>query len=98
MDEGHYFNDYERGYVWEQSIIGLHPDSQLVILSATIGYARQFCPRAHPFRNACFFDRNCSAVACPYRLQDHEIADRTWNSETFGYGFRSFKKGAKTLA
>jgi hypothetical protein len=43
MDEGHYFNDWERGYVWEQSIIGLHPDCQLVILSATIGYPQQFC-------------------------------------------------------
>src|SRR5687767_5290187 len=43
MDEGHYFNDPERGYVWEQSIIGLHPDSQLVILSATVGAAQSFC-------------------------------------------------------
>ncbi|MBK8014417.1 MAG: DEAD/DEAH box helicase [Deltaproteobacteria bacterium] len=43
MDEGHYFNDPERGYVWEQSIIGLHPRSQLVILSATVGFAQQFC-------------------------------------------------------
>ena len=42
MDEGHYFNDPERGYVWEQSIIGMHPDSQLVILSATIGPRRRF--------------------------------------------------------
>jgi len=43
MDEGHYFNDPERGYVWEQSIIGLDPRSQLVILSATVGYPEQFC-------------------------------------------------------
>lgn len=43
MDEGHYFNDPERGYVWEQSIIGLHPRSQLIILSATVGYPEQFC-------------------------------------------------------
>jgi hypothetical protein len=43
MDEGHYFNDFERGYVWEQSIIGLHPRSQLIILSATVGYPEQFC-------------------------------------------------------
>jgi superfamily II DNA/RNA helicase len=42
MDEGHYFNDYERGYVWEQSIIGLDPRTQLVILSATVGEAQQF--------------------------------------------------------
>lgn len=43
MDEGHYFNDFERGYVWEQSIIGLHPETQLVILSATIGLPESFC-------------------------------------------------------
>lgn len=50
MDEGHYFNDPERGYVWEQSIIGLHPDTQLVILSATVGYAKQFCQWAYATR------------------------------------------------
>lgn len=43
MDEGHYFNDPERGYVWEQSIIGLDPRSQLIILSATIGDPDRFC-------------------------------------------------------
>ena len=43
MDEGHYFNDPERGYVWEQSIIALDPRVQLVILSATIGDADAFC-------------------------------------------------------
>jgi hypothetical protein len=43
MDEGHYFNDFERGYVWEQSIIGLDPRTQLVMLSATVGHADRFC-------------------------------------------------------
>jgi hypothetical protein len=43
LDEGHYFNEPQRGYVWEQTIIGLHPSSQLVILSATVGHADQFC-------------------------------------------------------
>ncbi|HEX2568034.1 MAG TPA: DEAD/DEAH box helicase [Polyangia bacterium] len=43
MDEGHYFNDPERGYVWEQSIIGLDPRTQLVILSATVGEPERFC-------------------------------------------------------
>ena len=33
MDESHYFNDRDRGYVWEQSIIGLDPRTQLVCLS-----------------------------------------------------------------
>jgi len=43
LDEGHYFNDPERGYVWEQSIIGLDPRTQLVVLSATVGNPEQFC-------------------------------------------------------
>ena len=43
MDEGHYFNDNERGYVWEESIIGLDPRSQLVVLSATVGRPERFC-------------------------------------------------------
>ena len=42
MDETHYFNDFQRGYVWEQSIIGLHPTSQLILLSATVGHADRF--------------------------------------------------------
>ena len=43
MDEGHYFHDPERGYVWEQSIIGLDPRTQLVVLSATVGHPERFC-------------------------------------------------------
>src|SRR6476659_4736921 len=43
MDEGHYFNDPERGYVWEQSIIGLDPRTQLIVLSATVGRPDRFC-------------------------------------------------------
>ncbi len=43
MDEAHYFNDPERGYVWEQSIIGLDPRTQLVLLSATVGRPDRFC-------------------------------------------------------
>jgi superfamily II DNA/RNA helicase len=43
MDEGHYFNEEGRGYVWEQTIIGLDPRVQLVILSATVGRPEKFC-------------------------------------------------------
>ena len=50
MDETHYFNDGERGYVWEQSIIGLDPRTQLVLLSATIGAPEQFCAWAYGVR------------------------------------------------
>lgn len=48
MDEGHYLNDLERGYVWEQSIIGLDPRSQLVVLSATVGHPERFCHWSRP--------------------------------------------------
>ncbi|MFO0728812.1 MAG: DEAD/DEAH box helicase [Myxococcota bacterium] len=47
MDEGHYFNEPERGYVWEQSIIGLDPRVQLVVLSATVGYPERFVQWCH---------------------------------------------------
>ena len=50
MDEGHYFNDPERGYVWEQSIIGLDPRVQLVVLSATVGHPEKFCQWAEVTR------------------------------------------------
>lgn len=50
LDEGHYFNDPERGYVWEESIIGLDATTQLVILSATIGNPEQFCQWAYTTR------------------------------------------------
>lgn len=51
MDEGHYFNDHERGYVWEQSIIGLSPETQLIILSATVGNPQQFCQWSYVVRS-----------------------------------------------
>lgn len=50
MDEGHYFNDLERGYVWEQTIIGLAPETQLIILSATVGEPEAFCQWARVVR------------------------------------------------
>ncbi len=52
MDEGHYFNDVSRGYVWEQSIIGLDSRVQLIVLSATIGAPDRFCHWASLTRNA----------------------------------------------
>ncbi len=35
FDEFHYMNDYERGWVWEQSIIKTPADVQMLLLSAT---------------------------------------------------------------
>ena len=42
FDEVHYIDDEERGTVWEQSIILLPKDVQMVMLSATIGDKEQF--------------------------------------------------------
>lgn len=42
FDEVHYIDDEERGTVWEQSIILLPNDVQMVMLSATIGEKEEF--------------------------------------------------------
>ncbi len=42
MDEFHSFNDPERGIVWEFSLGLLPPHSRLLLLSATVGNAREF--------------------------------------------------------
>ncbi|MCC7293991.1 MAG: DEAD/DEAH box helicase [Phycisphaerales bacterium] len=42
MDEFHYFNDYERGTVWELSLVLLPKNVRLMLLSATVGNAPEF--------------------------------------------------------
>lgn len=42
MDEAHYLADEERGHVWEEAIILTPPRVRLLLLSATIGNAREF--------------------------------------------------------
>ncbi len=42
MDEFHYFNDYDRGIVWELSLAMLPPHVRLMLLSATVGNAVEF--------------------------------------------------------
>jgi antiviral helicase SKI2 len=36
MDEVHYINDQSRGHVWEQTIMTLPPQVQMIMLSATL--------------------------------------------------------------
>jgi antiviral helicase SKI2 len=40
FDEAHYINDEDRGTIWEESMMLLPPDVQMVMLSATIGNVR----------------------------------------------------------
>ena len=42
FDEVHYFNDPERGFVWEESITKMPKDIQMIMLSATISKAEEF--------------------------------------------------------
>jgi len=42
MDEFHYFNDRERGIVWELSLVLLPRSARLMLLSATVGNAVEF--------------------------------------------------------
>jgi superfamily II RNA helicase len=42
LDEVHYINNPERGHVWEDIIVNLNPQVQLVMLSATISKASDF--------------------------------------------------------
>ena len=42
FDEVHYFNDKERGHVWEECMILLPKDVVLIMLSATLSKAREF--------------------------------------------------------
>ncbi len=42
MDEFHYFNEWERGIVWELSLVLLPKTVRLMLLSATVGNATDF--------------------------------------------------------
>jgi len=42
FDEIHYFNDPERGFVWEESITKMPKDILMIMLSATISHADEF--------------------------------------------------------
>lgn len=42
LDEAHYLGDEDRGHVWEEAIILSPPRIRLLLLSATIGNAREF--------------------------------------------------------
>lgn len=54
FDEIHYMRDYERGVVWEETIIMLPRNSRFVFLSATIPNATEFAEWvAHLHKQPC---------------------------------------------
>lgn len=42
LDEAHYLSDEERGHVWEEAIILSPPRIRMLLLSATVGKAKEF--------------------------------------------------------
>lgn len=62
FDEVHYFNDPERGFVWEECITKLPKHVLLVMLSATIDKAEEFANWVVTCRN-----RNCYLIGTNWR-------------------------------
>lgn len=62
FDEVHYFNDPERGFVWEECITKLPKHVLLVMLSATIDKADEFANWVVSCRN-----RNCYLIGTNWR-------------------------------
>ena len=60
LDEAHYLADEDRGHVWEEAIILTPPRIRLLLLSATIGNAREFASWIEEVRGV-----RCSVVAGP---------------------------------
>jgi superfamily II RNA helicase len=62
FDEVHYIKDYERGSVWERSIIMMPDHIQMVMLSATLPDADKFCQWIAECKK-----RNITHTTTPYR-------------------------------
>ncbi|KAK2952337.1 putative ATP-dependent RNA helicase DOB1 [Blattamonas nauphoetae] len=62
FDEIHYMRDYERGVVWEETIISLPKNCRFVFLSATIPNAKEFAEWICSIHN-----QPCHVVSTDYR-------------------------------
>jgi superfamily II RNA helicase len=60
LDEAHYLADEERGHVWEEAIILSPPRVRLLLLSATIGNAKEFAAWIREVRGV-----HCGVVSRP---------------------------------
>lgn len=62
MDEVHFINDPDRGKVWEETIVLLDKDIQLILLSATISYPERFAKWIGQIKK-----RNINLISTTYR-------------------------------
>jgi superfamily II RNA helicase len=59
MDEVHYINDEARGHVWEQTILTLPPQVQMIMLSATLDGPENFAGWIETTRRSVPVDTRC---------------------------------------
>ncbi|MCK6485214.1 MAG: DEAD/DEAH box helicase [Phycisphaerae bacterium] len=69
MDEFHYFNDPERGVVWELSLVLLPKHVRVMLLSATVGNPYDFCRWLRTEHG-----RDVTLIACDERRVPLEFA------------------------
>src|SRR5437016_9461666 len=60
IDEAHYLGDEDRGHVWEEAIILTPPRIRMLLLSATIGNARELSTWIEELRGVC-----CDVITRP---------------------------------
>ena len=103
LDEVHFINNPERGKVWEEIIVNLKPEIQLVMLSATISGAEKFAKWVTDLKN-----KPCHLIPTPFRpvplhhylyFDDdiHCIKDNTkWHNNVWTQLLPKIKKNQKT--
>jgi superfamily II RNA helicase len=110
FDEVHYFNDKDRGHVWEECIIMLPLHIILIKLSATIDKAQEFSDWVSSIRN-----RKTNLISTPFRpvpllhyvlipysnkLINYSEKDCQFNNNNYAKAIEEFthlKKGKKFL-
>lgn len=88
FDEVHYFNDKDRGKVWEETLVLLKPDVTLVMLSATIDKPENFANWIGNIKkkNICLIPTNHRVVPLKhYMLKDKNLIEIVENKNLVNY-------------
>lgn len=106
FDEVHYFNDKDRGHVWEECMILLPKNVILVMLSATLSSAKEFADWVSSIRG-----KETKLVSTLYRptplthnillpksdgmFEIYNSNDKIFNHQNYDYALSEFKKMKK---
>lgn len=80
FDEVHYIGDADRGNVWEQSILLLPPQIQLIMLSATIEKPEIFSEWIEKEKNKTFNKIEKNLYLCPTNIRVVPLTHYSWIS------------------